>query len=30
MECHGYTKAEMEEFADRLRPYFGEVLVRAT
>ncbi len=30
MECHGYSKEEMDGFAEELRPYFGEVLVRAT
>lgn len=30
MKCHGYSKEEMEAFAERLRPYFEEVLVRAT
>ncbi len=30
MECHGYSREEMEAFAERLKPYFGEVLVRAT
>lgn len=30
MECHGYSKEEMETIAKRLKPYFGEVMVRAT
>lgn len=30
MKCHGYSKEEMEAFAERLKPYFEEVLVRAT
>ncbi len=29
MECHGYTREEMERFARILAPYFDEVLVRA-
>ncbi len=30
MECHGYTNEEMESFAEKIRSYFDEVLVRAT
>ncbi len=29
MDCHGYTKKEMDAMAERLKGYFDEVLVRA-
>jgi len=30
MKCDGYSREEMEGFANRLKPYFKEVIVRAT